>query len=89
MKLRLSDSENLVSKYLFLDQIAHFLEGVLTFLSKAGDPIQRFSEFTHIGALNKACKMMKIKKKLNSFSSNGHPRPSPPRHPDTQTLRTL
>ena len=55
-------------------QIAHFLEGVLTFLSKAGDPIQRFSESTHIGAFNKACKMMKIKKKLNSFSSNGqHP----------------
>ena len=41
-------------------------------MSKAGDPIQRFSESTHIGALNKACKMMKIKKKLNSFSSNDH-----------------
>ena len=39
-------------------------------MRKAGDPIQRFSESTHIGALNKACKMMKIKKKLNSFSSS-------------------
>ena len=38
-------------------------------MSKAGDPIQRFSESTHMGALNKACKMMKFKKKLNSFSS--------------------
>ena len=42
-------------------------------MSKAGDPIQRFSESTHIGALNKACKMMKIKKKLYSFSSNDQP----------------
>ena len=49
------------------------MEGVLTFFSKAGVPIQRFSESTHVGALNKACKMMKFKKKLNSFSSNPHP----------------
>ena len=63
-------SENHVSRYLFLEQIAHFLEGVLTFLRKAGDLIQRFSESTHIDVLNKACKMMKVRKKLNSFSSN-------------------
>ena len=65
-------SENHVSRYLFLEQIAHFLEGVLTFLRKAGDLIQRFSESTHIDVLNKACKMMKVRKKLNSFSSNVH-----------------
>ena len=65
-------SENHVSRYLFLEQIAHFLEGVLTFLRKAGDLIQRFSESTHIDVLNKACKMMKVRKKLNSFSSSGH-----------------
>ena len=65
-------SENHVSRYLFLEQIAHFLEGVLTFLRKAGDLIQRFSESTHIDVLNKACKMMKVRKKLNSFSSNEH-----------------
>ena len=41
------------------------------FFSKAGVPIHRLSESTHVGALNKACKMMKFKKKLNSFSSNG------------------
>ena len=64
-------SENHVSRYLFLEQIAHFLEGVLTFLRKAGDLIQRFSESTHIDVLNKACKMMKVRKKLNSFSSSG------------------
>ena len=63
-------SENHVSRYLFLEQIAHFLEGVLTFLRKAGDLIQRFSESTHIDVLNKACKMMKVRKKLNSFSSS-------------------
>ena len=63
-------SENHVSRYLFLEQIAHFLEGVLTFLRKAGDLIQRFSESTHIDVLNKACKMMKVRKKLKSFSSN-------------------
>ena len=62
-------SENHVSRYLFLEQIAHFLEGVLTFLRKAGDLIQRFSESTHIDVLNKTCKMMKVRKKLNSFSS--------------------
>ena len=62
-------SENHVSRYLFLEQIAHFLEGFLTFLSKAGDLMQRFSESTHIGVLNKACKMMKVRKKLKSFSS--------------------
>ena len=60
------------ARYLFLEQIAHFLDGVLTFFSKAGVPIQRFSESTHVGALNKACKMMKFKKKLNSFSSSVH-----------------
>ena len=68
-------SENHVSRYLFLEQIAHFLEGVLTFLRKAGDLIQRFSESTHIDVLNKACKMMKVRKKLNSFSSNDQPWP--------------
>ena len=40
------------------------------FFSKAGVPIHRLSESTHVGALNKACKMMKFKKKLNSFRSN-------------------
>ena len=34
--------------------------------------MQRFSESTHIGVLNKACKMMKVRKKLKSFSSNDH-----------------
>ena len=43
------------------------------FFSKAGVPIHRLSESTHVGALNKACKMMKFKKKLNSFSSNVQP----------------
>ena len=38
-------------------------------MRKAGDLIQRFSESTHIDVLNKACKMMKVRKKLNSFSS--------------------
>ena len=41
-------------------------------MRKAGDLIQRFSESTHIDVLNKACKMMKVRKKLNSFSSNEH-----------------
>ena len=40
------------------------------FFSKAGVPIHRLSESTHVGALNKACKMMKFKIKLNSFSSS-------------------
>ena len=70
-------SENHVSRYLFLEQIAHFLEGVLTFLRKAGDLIQRFSESTHIDVLNKACKMMKVRKKLNSFSSTAQSYPYP------------
>ena len=74
-------SENHVSRYLFLEQIAHFLEGVLTFLRKAGDLIQRFSESTHIDVLNKACKMMKVRKKLNSFSSSDHAHAAgPPLH---------
>ena len=34
--------------------------------------MQRFSESTHIGVLNKACKMMKVRKKLKSFSSTAH-----------------
>ena len=41
-------------------------------MTKAGGSIQTFSESTHIEALIKACKMMKIKKKLNSFSSTAH-----------------
>ena len=73
-------SENHVSRYLFLEQIAHFLEGVLTFLRKAGDLIQRFSESTHIDVLNKACKMMKVRKKLNSFSSSDQWPEVPPPH---------
>ena len=35
--------------------------------------MQRFSESTHIGVLNKACKMMKVRKKLKSFSSTAQP----------------
>ena len=56
-------SQNLISKYLFLEQKAQSLEEVLTFLTKAGGPIHIFSESTHIEALIKPCKMMKIKKK--------------------------
>ena len=59
------------------------MEGFLTFLSKAEDPIQRFSESTCIGALIKACKTMKIKKKPNSFSSNHHTYSLLPIHPGT------
>ena len=81
-------SENHVSRYLFLEQIAHFLEGVLTFLRKAGDLIQRFSESTHIDVLNKACKMMKVRKKLKSFSSTPQPCRTPP-GPDPRSPRRL
>ena len=56
-------SLNLISKYLFLEQKAQSLEEVLTFLTKAGGSIHIFSESTHIEALIKPCKMMKIKKK--------------------------
>ena len=56
-------SQNLISKYLFLEQKAQSLEEVLTFLTKAGGSIHTFSESTHIEALIKPCKMMKIKKK--------------------------
>ena len=65
-------SQNLISKYLFLEQKAQSLEEVLTFLTKAGGPIHIFSESTHIEALIKPCKMMKIKKKSYLYNPNGH-----------------
>ena len=67
-------SQNLISKYLFLEQKAQSLEEVLTFLTKAGGPIHIFSESTHIEALIKPCKMMKIKKKsyLYNPSAQSH-----------------
>ena len=39
-------------------------------MTKAGGSIQTFSESTHIEALIKACKMMKIKKKSYLYNSN-------------------
>jgi hypothetical protein len=63
-------SQNLISKYLFLEQKAQSLEEVLTFLTKAGGPIHIFSESTHIEALIKPCKMMKIKKKSYLYNPN-------------------
>ena len=64
-------SQNLISKYLFLEQKAQSLEEVLTFLTKAGGPIHIFSESTHIEALIKPCKMMKIKKKSYLYNPTG------------------
>ena len=64
-------SLNLISKYLFLEQKAQSLEEVLTFLTKAGGSIHIFSESTHIEALIKPCKMMKIKKKSYLYNPNG------------------
>ena len=66
-------SLNLISKYLFLEQKAQSLEEVLTFLTKAGGSIHIFSESTHIEALIKPCKMMKIKKKSYLYNSTIHP----------------
>ena len=63
-------SQNFISKYLFLEQKAQSLEEVLTFLTKAGGPIHIFSESTHIEALMKPCKMMKIKKKSYLYNPN-------------------
>ena len=68
-------SLNLISKYLFLEQKAQSLEEVLTFLTKAGGSIHTFSESTHIEALIKPCKMMKIKKKSYLYNSSGGIRP--------------
>ena len=65
-------SQNLISKYLFLEQKAQSLEEVLTFLTKAGGSIHIFSESTHIEALIKPCKMMKIKKKSYLYSPIAH-----------------
>ena len=65
-------SQNLISKYLFLEQKAQSLEEVLTFLTKAGGPIHIFSESTHIEALIKPCKMMKIKKKSYLYNPSVH-----------------
>ena len=66
-------SLNLISKYLFLEQKAQSLEEVLTFLTKARGSIHIFSESTHIEALIKPCKMMKIKKKSYLYNPNIHP----------------
>ena len=65
-------SQNLISKYLFLEQKAQSLEEVLTFLTKAGGPIHIFSESTHIEALIKPCKMMKIKKKSYLYNPTAY-----------------
>ena len=55
MKLMCSDFwwflMNVISKYLFLEQFCQFSEGVLKFLSEAGDSIHSFSSCIHIGAL--------------------------------------
>ena len=55
MKLMCSDFwwflMNVISKYLFLEQLCQFSEGVLKFLSEAGDSIHSFSSCTHTGAL--------------------------------------
>ena len=64
-------SLNLISKYLFLEQKAQSLEEVLTFLTKARGSIHIFSESTHIEALIKPCKMMKIKKKSYLYNPTG------------------
>ena len=37
---------NVISKYLFLEQFCQFSEGVLKFLSEAGDSIHSFSSCT-------------------------------------------
>ena len=66
-------SQNLISKYLFLEQKAQSLEEVLTFLTKAGGSIHIFSESTHIEALIKPCKMMKIKKKSYLYNPTLQP----------------
>ena len=52
-------------------------------MTKAGGSIQTFSESTHIEALIKACKMMKIKKKSYLYNSTGrgHPDHLLHRHP--------
>ena len=62
-------SLNLISKYLFLEQKAQSLEEILTFLTQAGRSIHIFSESTHIEALIKPCKMMKIKTKSYLYNT--------------------
>ena len=51
-------------------------------MTKAGGSIQTFSESTHIEALIKACKMMKIKKKSYLYNPRGQrsagTNPAPP-----------
>ena len=65
-------SQNLISKYLFLEQKAQSLYEFPTFLTKAGGSINIFSESTHIEALIKACKIMEIKKKSYLYNPNVH-----------------
>ena len=83
-------SQNHISKYLFLEQKAQSLEEVLTFLTKAGGSIHIFSESTHIEALIKTCKMMKIKKKSYLYNPTGqqihyYGRP----HPDSKYNKSM
>ena len=74
MKLMCSDFlwflMNVISTYLFLEQFCQFSEGVLKFLSEAGDSIHRFSSCTHIGALKTKWKFRISLKSAYLYTSN-------------------
>ena len=61
---------NVISKYLFLEQFCQFSEGVLKFLSEAGDSIHSFSSCTHIGALKTKWKFRISLKSAYLYTSN-------------------
>ena len=76
MKLMCSDFwwnlMNDISKYLFLEQLCQFSEGVLKFLSEAGDSIHSFSSCTHTGALKTEWKCRISLKSAYLYTSTGH-----------------
>ena len=61
---------NVISKYLFLEHFCQFSEGVLKFLSEAGDSIHSYSSCTHIGALKNECKCKISQKNAYLYTSN-------------------
>ena len=61
---------NVISKYLFLEQFCQFSEGVLKFLSEAGDSIHSFSSCTHTGALKTEWKCRISLKSAYLYTSN-------------------
>ena len=64
---------NVISTYLFLEQFCQFSEGVLKFLSEAGDSIHSLSSCTHIGALKTECKYKISLKSAYLYTSTVHP----------------